>query len=119
MMKTKTWIAIIAVLFAVCAVMSVLIFTRKGHVAKVVLDGRVIRTIDLDAVTEEYSFEVRGEGTNVIRVRPGAICVSDADCPDRICVAHGWESSGGAPVVCAPNKLVITISDEDIDGVTF
>ena len=95
-------------------------------VANIYLDGECIRSIDLNDVTEPEIFTVEGEiGTNTIQVEPGRIRVTHAECPDQICVQMGWlTSEGGMPIVCLPNKLVISlddvpakIGDAEIDGV--
>ena len=115
MLKTRTWIVLIAAAAAVLALLSWLLLTnrREGTVVEVIQDGVVLREIDLSAVTGEYSFDVQwpGGGSNTVLVQPGRIRVSAADCPDRICVAQGWLSDQAAPVVCLPHRLVIRIKD--------
>ena len=115
MLKTRTWIVLIAAAAAVLALLSWLLLTnrREGAVVEVVQDGVVLREIDLSAVTGEYSFEVEwtGGGSNTLRVQPGRICVSEADCPDKICVAQGWLSNEVTPIVCLPHRLVIRVKD--------
>ena len=39
----------------------------------------------------------------------GRIRVSQADCPDQVCVDQGWIADGTVPIVCLPHKLVIEI----------
>ncbi|MBQ8975589.1 MAG: NusG domain II-containing protein [Oscillospiraceae bacterium] len=120
MIKTRTWIIIIAAVAVCCGALAlVLMNTRSNsHVAEVVQDGEVIREIDLSRVTREYSFTVTCDtGENVITVRPGGICVSDADCPDRVCVSQGWLTDRAAPIVCMPHRLIIRLKGSgDIDG---
>ena len=115
MLKTRTWIVLIAAAAAVLALLSWLLLTnrREGTVVEVVQDGVVLWEIDLSAVTGEYSFEVEwpGGGSNTLRVQPGRVCVSGADCPDKICVAQGWLSDQAAPIVCLPHRLVIQVKD--------
>lgn len=74
-------------------------------------EGRLIETIDLSAVTEEYSFTVTASngGSNTIHVRPGAIGITDADCPDGLCVSMGFANSSLLPIVCLPHELVIEV----------
>ena len=50
-------------------------------------------------------------GSNTILVQPGRICVSEADCPDRICVYQGWLTDDPIPIVCLPHRLVIALKD--------
>lgn len=128
MIKTKYFVICIVVLLCV----SVGIFAYQvylsntvsdGVLAEIYLDGELVRKISLSDVDKPYTFEVEGgDGiVNVISVEKGRICVSDADCPDGLCVKQGWRSGGVTPIVCLPNRLVINfknVSDngDDIDG---
>ena len=99
-------------LIALAASAWVLMSRKNSGIAEVILDGTVIREIDLKAVKEPYSFEVSSDkGSNVIRVEPGRICVTDADCKDHTCVKMGWLQDQATPIVCLPHKLVIRLRD--------
>lgn len=115
MIRTRTWVILLsaAALLLAAAAWYTLSAKRSGTVVQIVQDGTVIREIDLARVTEEYSFtiEAPGGGRNVVTVRPGAICVSDADCPDRVCVNQGWLTDQGVPIVCLPHRLSISLTD--------
>lgn len=108
------WIVIFAILCAICAAWR--IFTPKiktEHQIAVIKQGNtVIRTVDLSNVSEAYEFNVTdGSGRyNTIRVEHGRIAVTDADCPDKICIKRGFISSGELPIVCLPHKLSISIT---------
>lgn len=84
-----------------------------GQTAEIYQEGQLIRSIDLSTVTESYTFTVTAEngGTNVIEVRPGAIGILSADCPDKLCVRQGFINNSLLPVTCLPNRLVIQIKD--------
>ena len=118
MLKTRTWIIIIAAAALMLAALSAYLLNarREGTAVEVMQDGIVLREIDLSAVTREYTFAVEwpGGGSNTVRVQPGRICVSDADCPDKICIGQGWLSNQAAPVVCLPHRLVIRIKGETV-----
>lgn len=47
---------------------------------------------------------------NTVTVRGGAVCVSDADCPDRVCVRTGWVRADGETIVCLPHRLVVEVA---------
>ena len=86
-------------------------------------DGVLIERIPLSEVTEDYSFTISSPsgGCNTICVRPDAIAVTAADCPDQICVHQGFRHSTLLPIICAPNSLVIRLSaakPSSIDAVT-
>ena len=115
MIRTRTWIIILAAMAAVLALLSFFSLTAKkeGKTVQILQDGVVIEEIDLSAVTSERSFTVEwtGGGSNLITVQPGRIRVTEADCPDRVCVDQGWLSDQAAPIVCMPHRLMIRIKD--------
>lgn len=128
MMKTKArfstrfWLLLIILIAAAAAVALVIQkVTASGSVASIFLDGECIQTIDLDRVTEDYTFEITGDNyTNTVEVAPGKIRVVSSDCPDKICVNTGWISDSSKTIVCLPNRLVIKIdaeSESDVDTV--
>lgn len=106
---------IILILLLAAAVLSAgfLLLRQKqtsSPVARITRDGEVLEEIPLDEVEESYSFVVEDEaGSNTILVEPGRIRVSEADCPDQVCVNQGFISDGTVPVVCLPHKLIIEI----------
>lgn len=100
----------------------------SGDMANIYQDGVLIQSIDLSRVEEPYSFTVTDDQgqENTIEVEPGRIRVSEASCPDQICVNTGWLDSGIEPIVCLPARLVIRLektggtvyeSSAQIDGV--
>lgn len=106
---------IILILLLAAAVLSagILLLQKKqvsSPVARITRDGELLREIPLDEVEESYSFVLEDEeGSNTILVEPGRIRVSEADCPDQVCVNQGFISDGTVPVVCLPHKLMIEI----------
>ena len=123
--QTRVWAGALAIVFALCLAAAAVIWLLPGsrRVARVSVDGAVVREIDLTAATGERSFVVEGVGgTNTVTVRPGGICVSEADCPDQVCVKRGWLEGGAAPIVCLPHRLVIELvsggSEDALDAVS-
>lgn len=95
--------------------------TKEPLLADIVQDGRTIRTVDLaNAPDEEFVVEYKGAphaGMNRIRIEKGEIRVTEADCPDHICIGSGKLRRNGPPIVCLPHKLVIRYREAGgIDG---
>ncbi len=113
MAKTGTWVIVILVILALSIAASVYLYVPRsagGKVAKIYVDGELVRSIDLSAVSEPERFTVEaGGGVNVILAEPGRIRVESADCPDLVCVRRGWLSDSPAPIVCLPHRLVIEL----------
>ena len=116
--KTKIWILVFVLLCAVgVGAFLLLRGDREGTVAVISVDGEELDRIDLSRVKEPYDIELNtGYGRNLVHVEPGAISVTEADCPDRICVSMGRLQGGGIPIVCMPHHLIITIEGGEIDG---
>ena len=109
-MKTKHWIFVIGGILALCIALSVA-FLRGGEAqyAQVFSDGKLVATLSL-AVDQEKTIESE-YGINVVTVKDGKIAVTHADCPDGYCMKRGF-CSGGAQIVCLPNRLVIRFGDQ-------
>lgn len=90
---------------------------QTGSTAEIYQDGKLIQTISLSTVTEEYSFTVEGDhgAYNVITVRHGEIGITEASCPDELCVQMGFIHSPVSPITCLPNKVVIKIVNQNED----
>ena len=110
-MKTKV---IVLLLIAAVAVSAAVLLLRGGSapspVARITRDGVLLEEIDLETVDQPRSFTLEdGSGTNTVQVERGRIRVSEADCPDQVCVNQGWISDGTAPIICLPHRLMIEI----------
>lgn len=124
MKSNKFWLSLIGALLLLSAAAGAFLWYDRGEggqTAVVYQDGVRIRAIDLSQVEEPYSFTVEWEdGYNIVEVERGRIRVSEADCPDRICVRRGWVWDSAAPIACLPHRLVIQLEgreDAPVDGV--
>lgn len=120
MKSTRFWITLTAAVFIASLAASLFLFRGKGgSTAEIYSNGELVHSIELSLVTEPYSFTVKSEngGENTVSVERGRICVSQADCPDGVCLRQGWIQNGVAPIVCLPNGLVISITGGDNGGV--
>ena len=82
----------------------------EGTTVEVSVDGKTVATYSLsEDRTVSLSTGVGGEGTNVLRICDGKADVTDASCPDGICVDHHSIFREGETIVCLPNHMVVTI----------
>ena len=59
-------------------------------------------------------------GTNHLSIKGGVASVTEADCPDRLCVHQAEISYEGEMIVSLPHKLILKISggeEASLDGV--
>ena len=118
MKSNLKWIIIFAALCLICGFIIVIAGHRSGETAEIIVDGEVIRTVDLSEACE-FNIDLGDGEFNRISVKDGRIAVIDASCPDKLCVRRGYISGGGIPIVCLPHRLTVQITgDSGIDAVT-
>ena len=116
-MTSKTWIALIGGLLAVCVGLSAFLLWPREQAtwAEIWSEGELLRKVDLSQDTEIIVETSRGK--NVVRVEGGKIAVVEASCPDHYCMQRGFCNSG-SQIVCLPNRLVIRfVNGGELDGV--
>ncbi len=116
-MKSKTWILLLGAVLALCLGLSIFLTAPGGEAryADIFSQRTLLRTVDL-LIDQEFTVDTPGGGQNVVTVRDGKIAVTAANCPDHYCMQRGY-CSGGTPIVCLPNQLVIEFAGEqDVDA---
>ena len=87
----------------------------------VTIDGEVYGTYPLSEDRTER-IELPDGSYNILVISDGYADVTEASCPDQICVKHNHIRYSKESIVCLPNKVVVTVEggeDNDIDGSTF
>lgn len=62
-----------------------------------------------------------GGGTNELHIEGGTVYLTEATCPDHLCVKQGVIRRAGESIVCLPNQVVVELRSEqeaELDGVT-
>jgi len=128
---------VLGIIVTISAVVAVLFWQVQASYANIYKDGELFRPpVNLLAVTEPYSVMIYdgfssgsdglssqsgADGLNVIEIEYGRVRMSESNCPLGICLHRGWVSGGIMPVVCLPNRVVVTfdgVSDDNrIDAV--
>lgn len=80
-----------------------------GAWAVVRVEGREVARYSL---SQNGVYPLNG-GTNVLTVEDGSAAVTEADCPDKICVEQGRVRYTGQCITCLPNKLTVTLEGGD------
>ena len=130
---------ILLILTVVSALWIFMIRNNKGETVEIVsngvcvwtgnlsgINGELVLTVINDPADENCPYVIEGNipsGShyNVIRITNDGACIIDSDCATHICVHEGITSSPSKPLVCLPNKLLITVSgeDSDTDAITY
>lgn len=119
-MKNKLPVIIVAVILAAALCFSVIfISTSKSRTQKIgdkveiVSDGKTLYTLDLGKEKDRtFKIKYSGGGSNTVEIKDGKIRISEADCPDKVCVKHSWLESKDLPIVCLPHKLIIRFTED-------
>ena len=91
---------------------------RGGAVVLVEQDGRKTAQYDLSA---DRTVQIEGEkGYNTLVIQGGEVWLSDADCPNLLCVKMGKIRYAGQSIVCLPHRLSVRIAGgaSGLDAVT-
>lgn len=120
-MRNKYLVIIFAfiILAAVAAVFLLNRMPQDNMMAEIVSDGEVIERIDLLALEKPRDITVNTPdgGFNTVHLERGSASVTDADCPDKLCVKQGEIKNGIYPIICLPHKLTVRIiSDDNTDN---
>lgn len=94
--------------------------STKEPVAVVTVDGDEYGRFPLDQDVKER-IELPDGAYNILMVKDGAADITDASCPDGICVNHRAISRQSETIVCLPNKVVVEIQngeESDVDSMT-
>ena len=86
--------------------------TQNAGAARVKIEvaGSLLGEYDLN---EEQTIDIPGadgQVMNQVIITGGAAYMSEADCPDKICVKQGKISRLGQSIVCLPNRVVVSVS---------
>ena len=93
-----------------------LLSRQSGGEAVVSINGEEVLRLPLNKDTSITLGE--GEHINVLVIENGKAAVTEASCPDHVCIDQGWVSYSGQSIVCLPNKLVIVfVGETEVDMV--
>ena len=109
-------LAVGIVLIAAAGLLLFVLTKEEGSTVAVKIDGVVTDTYPLSE-NREVSIKTgeNDEYINILTIKDGKASISEADCPDKICVETRAVSFVGETIVCLPHKIVIEITNEKTD----
>ena len=116
-MKKRDIILIASILMIAIALFLFMEMTKKeGAGVTVKVDGVKVAEYSL---AKDGTYPLNG-GTNILVIEDGRAYLSDANCPDKLCVHQGKISMTGETITCLPNKLTVTVfgTEESVDLVS-
>ena len=88
---------------------------QEGGVVVVRVNGT---EVERHSLSLSGTFPLNG-GSNILVIRDGQAWLSEANCPDHICVKQGKIHYTGQVITCLPNRLTVTVEGGESDGVDF
>ena len=113
-MKKRDIILIASILVVAIAFFLIVELTKEEGAGVVVkVDGVEVAEYSL---SKSGTYPLNG-GTNILVIEDGKAYLSDANCPDKLCVHQGKISRTGEVITCLPNKLTVTVfgAEESVD----
>ena len=107
-------VVIFIIIIIICAIafyLPKLFGNSSPSIATITYNGNIVKTINLTA-DRVYSYPVYDSQDNelcYIEVEDGKVHFQSSTCPDQLCVNAPWMEHSGDYVVCAPNKVVVTV----------
>lgn len=107
-MKKKD-IILVLVLLIICGIAAAVFCLNKkpGDRVVVKIDGSIYGEYDINK--QEVIQIPAGDGYNVLAISGGVASITDADCPDKVCVSHASIYKKGETIVCLPHKLTVVV----------
>lgn len=115
-MKIRKNDIILLAVIGILAVASFLAFRPKevkdaGKVS-ISVNGKIEKVLNLNEDTV-YEYENDKGYTNTVSISEGKVRMTDANCPDGLCVHQGIISKDGEMIVCLPHGLVVEIESTE------
>ena len=111
--KKRLWLdlGLIAFFLLLSAVLFMALRAGQTDGAGVVVrvDGQEVARYSL---AQNGRYELNG-GSNILIIEDGAAYLTDADCPDKLCVKQGKIRVSGQVITCLPNRLTVTVYGVD------
>jgi hypothetical protein len=106
----------VILLIAISAIFIIYSHRSEGSKVVITVDGKEYKVLDLNTDTELTLKKDNGD-YNTIIIKDGTADMTDANCPDKICVNHNKIHYNGETIVCLPHKVVLDIKNGEDSGV--
>lgn len=92
---------------SVLLLLAMLLFRQSGSRVVIYRDGQRAECFPL---SEDRTFLIDSAyGTNRLVISDGEAFLTEADCPDKLCVKMGKIRYDGQTIVCLPHKVVVAV----------
>lgn len=89
-------------------------YHTPGGSIEITINGTLYQTLSL---SEDTTIRLPADnGSNVLTIQNGCADITEADCPDKLCVKQKKISHAGETLVCLPHKIVVTVTNSTHDS---
>lgn len=119
--KKDAWILLAAaVVIAVVFIIFRIVGGSAVSTVTVTVDGKEYGRYPLNS-NRTVEISQNGKVTNVLVIRDGKADMTEADCPDQLCVHQKPVSKDGESIVCLPNRVIVVAEnpkeERNLDGI--
>ena len=124
-MKKKDITFLVVVFIGLAGIAAGFYLTHQdtGASVEVTVDGAIYGTYPLEkdqTIDKEIPIQKDGKTTNLLVIKDGKADVTEADCPDKLCVHQKAISKTNETIVCLPNKVVVQVigaGESELDSI--
>ena len=115
----RFWLLLIGLIALACVagLVALSLHRQSGAMVQITQDGQVVGTYSLQQ-PRTLRYESQDGGYNIVVIADGKVRVSEASCPDQVCVRTGPTDQTASPIA----RLVIQVIDNgtssQLDGVS-
>lgn len=118
--RDKIFLGIVFLLLLLITAIFYLCQRETGAMVQVTVDGAIYGTYPLGREQKIQITDKNGEVTNELVIHDGVADMTEADCPDKLCVHQKAIAKTNETIVCLPNKVVVQIigaKESELDSV--
>lgn len=110
--KDLILVLVILVIVSIGFLVTRILHRQPAAVVEISVDGEVTASYPLDQDTDVVLHGVGG-GTNHLIIQDGSAWITEATCPDKVCIHQGKINENGQMLVCLPNRLIVKVSSSE------
>lgn len=112
--KADVFLALILLIAGIASSVFLIYGGAAGETVKITANGTTYGTYDL---SKDQIIDVKiNAHHNIVEIKGGEVFITDADCPDKLCIRQGHINNTSQSIVCLPNKVVIELIGPDSGG---
>lgn len=112
-MKKKDFILIFIVLIVIATTFGINYFIniKSGENIEIYVNNKLYKTY---SINDDEEIKIKNEeGYNIVKIHNHGVEITEASCPDKVCVNSGFIMKSSESIVCLPNRVHIKIATDN------